>query len=168
MVDNGRTQVRCNLPAAGVSHLVAWQLWSLFSDGDGWGRCSLRRHLVSLLFLHVLWVVLQTLYELCHRVALIADLIDCTEQWEPGGRGKRRSKRKGSEQEEYAAWFMGFSSQCEWRKRRSVLRYSLVDEVFVLQDEMHLGSCGRSLQLLTVQHLSLQLLDRLRDGSSVT
>lgn len=34
----------------------------------------------------MLWVVLQTLYELCHRVALIADLIDCIEQWEPGGR----------------------------------------------------------------------------------
>lgn len=58
------------------------------------------RHLVSLLFLHVLRVVLQTLNELCHRVALIADLIDCIEQWEPGGRAKKkRRRRKGSEQE---------------------------------------------------------------------
>lgn len=49
---------------------------------------------MSLLFLHVLWVVLQTLYEICDGMALIADLIDCIEQWEPGGR-----RRKGSEQE---------------------------------------------------------------------
>lgn len=64
----------------------------------------------------------------------------------------------------------GFPSQCEWRKRRSVglTRYLLVDEVFVLQDEVHLGGCGRSLQLLAVQHLLLELLDGLSEGSSGT
>lgn len=65
---------------------------------------------------------------------------------------------------------MGFSSQCKWRKRRSVglMRYLLVDEVFVLQDEVHLSSCGWSLQLLAVQHLFLELLDGLSEGSSAT
>lgn len=65
---------------------------------------------------------------------------------------------------------MGFSSQCKWRKRRSVglMRDLLVHEVFVLQDEMHLSSCGRSLQLLAVQHLFLKLLDGLSEGSSAT
>lgn len=35
----------------------------------------------------MLWVVLQTGYELCDWMALVADLIHCIEQWEPGGRG---------------------------------------------------------------------------------
>lgn len=87
-------------------HLVAWQLWSgcLFSDGDRWGRCSLRRHLDNLLFLHVLWVVLQTLYELCHRVALIADLIDCIEQWEPGGRGEEEEEGFRARKVQHDSW----------------------------------------------------------------
>ena len=36
--------------------------------------------------LHVLWVVLQTSYELCDWLVLKADLIHCAEQWEPGRR----------------------------------------------------------------------------------
>lgn len=35
----------------------------------------------------MLWVILQTAYELCDWMALVADLIDCIEQWEPGGGG---------------------------------------------------------------------------------
>lgn len=117
----------------------------------------------------MLWVVLQTLYELCHRVALIADLIDCIEQWEPGGRGWEEEEEVfRARKVQHDSW--GFSSQCKWRKRRPVglMRYLLVDEVFVLQDEVHLSSCGRSLQLLAVQHLFLELLDGLSEGSSAT
>ena len=38
----------------------------------------------------------------------------------------------------------------------------LLSEVFVLEDEINLSCCRWSLQLLTVQHLFLQLLDGLR------
>lgn len=43
----------------------------------------------------------------------------------------------------------------------------LVSQVFVLQDEVDLGCCGRALQLLTLQHLLLQLLDGLRNRTEV-
>ena len=42
----------------------------------------------------------------------------------------------------------------------------LVDEVFVLQDEVDLGGRGRSLQLLTVEHFLLQLLDGLSNKNN--
>lgn len=41
-------------------------------------------------------------------------------------------------------------------------RNLLVNEVFVLEDEIDLGCGRRTLQLLTIQHLVLQLLDSLR------
>lgn len=47
---------------------------------------SISRHMVSFVLfcfcLHVLWMVLQTAYELCDWMVLVADLIDCIEQWE--------------------------------------------------------------------------------------
>lgn len=36
--------------------------------------------------LHVLWMVLQAADKLSDWMVLVADLIHCTEQWEPGGR----------------------------------------------------------------------------------
>ena len=42
-----------------------------------------------------------------------------------------------------------------------VLLHLLVNQVFVLEDEINLSRRCRSLQLLTVQHLFLQILDGL-------
>lgn len=39
----------------------------------------------------------------------------------------------------------------------------LVNKVFVLEDVIDLGCGGRALQLLTLQHLILQLLDGLKN-----
>lgn len=39
----------------------------------------------------------------------------------------------------------------------------LVNKVFVLENVIDLGCGGRALQLLTIQHLLLQLLDGLKD-----
>lgn len=120
---------------------------------------SFRRHLVSLLDLHVLWVVLQAAYELWDWMALIADLIDCVKQWEPAGRRRRCSVHP------YCCWLVRRRcQQCQVKLLRfsvALLFNLLVNKVFVLKDVIDLGCGGRALQLLTLQHLLLQLLDGL-------
>lgn len=110
-------------------------------------------------FLHVLWVVLQTAYELCDWMALVADLIDRVEQWKPGQRRRRR-----------------YCSVSQYPKIILAEAFSviscmmcldlLVNEVFVLEDEINLSCCCWSLQLLPIQHLLLQFLYGLRKERS--
>lgn len=102
----------------------------------------------------MLWVVLQTSYELCDWMFLKADLIHCVEQWEPG-----RKEETLLSAETVMDGLIVFSklSVCV-----VLLLNLLVNEVFVLEDEINLSCCRWSLQLLTIQHLFLQLLDGLR------
>lgn len=59
-------------------------------------------------------------------------------------------------------FFLASANGCMLRSRCVVFcRNLLVDEVFVLEDEIDLGRGRRALQLLTIQHLVLQLLDSL-------
>lgn len=98
----------------------------------------------------MLWVVLQAADELRDRMALEADLVDGVEQREP-------AEGRGVHEKPVVFWSV-------WEQQRvSELLNLLVNQVFVLEDEINLSCCRWSLQLLSVQHLSLQILDRLRE-----
>lgn len=160
---------RESLSLAGVSLLhgsggVTGGLPSISHRWKWWW--SSRRHLVSWV-LHVLWVVLQTADELCDRMALVADLIHCTEQREPGRRRSHCWVELTPESPCFKKKNTGTTKQhcvCIWIREPSPLSvpYLLVNQVFVLEDDMDFSCCCWSLQLLAVQHLLLQLLDGLQ------
>lgn len=78
----------------------------------------------------------------------------------PGSRSGRRRWTEGTCRGTRRSWE---NPRLLEPRRDSQLLNLLVNQVFVFKDEINLGCRRWSLQLLSVQHLPLQILDRLRD-----